>query len=127
MAISLRRRYAPNLDQTAINGSHRISKKAMMNESIGLRGIKGMMGGTLLATVILMPCLFFLQPYVTTHHVIAGIMTSALLGLILKACIPKGFPIPKDITTISSLGVSAFCFWVVIDGIVTGAIHDLPR
>jgi hypothetical protein len=97
------------------------------SDSRSSRGIEGMLVGALLAGGILAPLAFFFKSYLGVYDLVAGVIAGAIVGFILKACIPKGFPIPKNITTFTCLGMSAFCFWVIIDGIITGEIHDLPR
>ncbi len=86
-----------------------------------------MLVGALLAGAVLAPLAFFFKSYLGVYDLVAGVIAGAIVGFILKACIPKGFPIPKNIITFTCIGMSTFCFWVIIDGIITGEIHDLPR
>jgi len=62
---------------------------------------------------------------------IANILPSAIVGLLVgilpAVCLPKGFSLPKDLTTISFLGLGSFCFWVLVDGILKGEIHGFPK
>ena len=69
----------------------------------------------------------FFKLHFGVDDLVAGVITGGILGFILKASIPKGFPIPKDLITFACLGMSAISLWLAIDGIIKGEIHHLPR
>ena len=83
--------------------------------------------GGLWGSLVSFPIFFFFQSWFGVQQLLAAVLTGVTISLVLEAFIPTGFPIPKDITTFTCLGLSAFCLWVVMDGIVTGEIHNLPR
>ena len=108
-----------------------LSKRTEINnntaDSRSVRGIKGLLVGALLAGAVFAPVAVFFKLHFAVDDLVAGVITGAILGFILKACIPKGFPIPKDLTTFTCLGLSAVSLWLAIDGIITGEIHHLPH
>ncbi len=54
-------------------------------------------------------------------------MAGAVVGLIPALCLPNGFSLPKDITTITHRAIGAFCLWVGANGLVKGEIHGIDR
>jgi len=53
-------------------------------------------------------------------------MAGAASGLIPALCLPKGFSLPNDITTIFFRIISASCWWALAYGITNRSIYELP-
>jgi hypothetical protein len=97
-----------------------------MNESPYRRGFKGMVFGAFLGAGVLMPFVLLFKSSFGVSEIVPGAMSGAALGFILKAFLPRAHPVPKDLTTLTYLSISAFCLWVVADGLVKGEIHGMP-
>ena len=103
-----------HLDHT--NGSSQVS-----------RGFKGALIGGFFGSVITILLSLCFSLRFDAADILPGTIAGSIVGFFPVACLPKGFSLPKDITTITFLSIGAFCFWVLADGIVKGQIHGFPK
>jgi hypothetical protein len=76
---------------------------------------------------ILLVFLWCFKSNVRVIDVLPGAMAGAVIGYIPTLFFPKGFSLPRDITTITHQAISAFCLWVAADGLVKGEIHGIDN
>ncbi len=98
-----------------------------MNDSNFVRGLKGALVGGLWVggfSTVVVRCV---KSNYGFDDFLTGAIAGALIGFVPAVCLPKGFSLPKDITTLTHQAISAFCFWVVTDGLVKGEIHGIDR
>lgn len=84
--------------------------------------VGGLWGGG--AVVFLRWCF---QLNVDALDILPGATAGAVAAFVPLALLPRGFSLPKDITTLTFRTIGTFCLWVVADGLVKGEIHGLPK
>ncbi len=76
--------------------------------------------------LIISLCRWGLKMSVGLDDIAAAAMAGAIAALIPALCLPRGFTLPNDVTTVILRVISATCWWALAYGIVKGSIYQLP-
>ena len=90
------------------------------------RGVKASFIGGAFGAFFIILCRWSLRMGVGFDDILAATTAGAVSGFIPALCLPRGFSLPNDITTVFWRGISALSWWALAYGILKGRIHKLP-
>jgi hypothetical protein len=99
----------------------------MIPNSRFIRCIKGMSTGAILGTGVMMLIGWGFKLDLSVNQVLPGAMAGAAAGFMPAVLLPRGFPLPSQLTTIWPLGITGFFFWLVANGVVKGEVLSMAR